>query len=84
MQTSIAHIKAGYRYSVSDELIVEKPGQTPRRQKKADTTNIRGGGSSKENLPYFWKIALEIYVGRGTSLFMNHEDVDFQISGEFF
>ena len=26
MQTSIAYIKAGFRNSVSDELVVEKPG----------------------------------------------------------
>ena len=83
MQTSIAYIKAGYRYSVSDELVVEKPGRTPRRQKKADTTNTWCGGSSKENLPSSWKIALKIYVGLGPSVFLYHKDVDFQISSEF-
>ena len=65
MQTSIAHINAGYRNSLSDELVVEKPGRTPRRQKKADTTYTWCGGSSKENLLSFWKIALEIYVRLG-------------------
>ena len=84
MQTSIAHIKAGYRNSVSDELVVEKPGRTLGRQKKADTTNTWCRGSSKANLPSFWKIALEIYVRLGPSVFLYHEDVDFQISGEFF
>ena len=83
MQTSIAYVKTGYCNSVSDEHVVEKPGLTLRRQKKADTTNTWSGGSSKENLPSFWKIALEIYFGRGPSVFLNHEDVDFQISGEF-
>ena len=34
-------------------------------------------------MPSFWKIALKIYVGRGPSVFLYHEDVDFQISGEF-
>ena len=82
MQTSIAYIKAGYRNSVSDEIVVEKPGRTPRRQKKADTTNTWCGGSSKENLS-FWKIALQIYIRHGPSVFLYHEDVDFQISVEF-
>ena len=27
---------------------------------------------------------LEIYIGRGPPLFLYHEDVDVQISGEFF
>ena len=83
MQTSIAYVKAGYRNSVSDELVVEKPGRTPLRQKKADTTNTWSRGSSKENLPSSWKTALEIYIGLGPSVFLYHEDVDFQISGEF-
>ena len=83
MQTSIAYTKAGYRNSLSDELVVEKPGRTPRRQKKADTTNTWCGGSSEENLPSFWKTALEIYVGLGPSVFLYHEDVNFQINGEF-
>ena len=84
MQTSIAYNKAGYRNSLSDELVVEKPGRTPRRQKKADTTNTLCGGSSNENLPSFWKIALEFNVGLGPSVFLYHLDVDFKISGEFF
>ena len=67
MQTSIAYIEAGYRNSLNDEIVVEKPGRTSRRQNKADTTNTKCGGSSKENLPSFWKIASEIYVGLGPS-----------------
>ena len=35
MQTTIAYIKAGYRNSLSDEIVVEKPGRQTRRQKKA-------------------------------------------------
>ena len=83
MQMSIDHIKAGYRNSLSDELVVEKPGRTPRRQKKTDTINTWFTWSSKKNLPSFWKIALEINVGFGPSVFFYHEDVDFQIRGEF-
>ena len=78
-----ASIKAGYHNSVSDDLVVEKPGRTPRRQNKADATNTWCGGSSKENLPSFWKIELEIYVRLGPFVFLYHEDVDFQISDEF-
>ena len=84
MQMSIAYVEAGYQNSLCDELEVEKPGQTPRRQKKADITNTWCGGSSKENLPSFWKIALEIYVRLWPYVFMYHKNIDFQISGEFF
>ena len=76
MQTSNTHIKGGYRNSVSYELVVEKSGRTPRRQKKADTTNSYCGRGSKENLPFSWKNALEIYVGLGLPVFTYHEVVD--------
>ena len=82
MHTSIANINTGYSNSLSNELAVDMPGRTPRRQKKADTTNTWCGLSSKQNLPSLWNIALEIYVGLGPSVFLYHKDVDLQISGE--
>ena len=59
MQTSIDYIKAGYRNSLSDKLVVEKPGRTPRRQKKVDTTTPGAEGAPRRICHPFGRLRLK-------------------------